>query len=229
MEEGFRKALREGLERHAISASDLSRELGLDKSYFVDLLAGRKKSVTAEAYLLASRRIGFDPWEVAGIEAPSSGASRTAPAVVPIPSPAPVPAPPHRLAVTGIVEESAYRQDGGVMGKREHAVIEGYPVDRQSMAIVRGTDYILWGVPDGAVLGLVSYRRYETVAGPGRLVVIGVSRDGLRGVNLRRAVMDGDGEPMLEAPDGKREPLALPDTASIVGLVVRIGIPPPSD
>lgn len=227
MEEGFRKALREGLERHAISASDLSRELGLDKSYFVDLLAGRKKSVTAEAYLLASRRIGFDPWEVAGIEAPSSGASRTAPDVVPLPSPAP--SPPHRLAVKGIVEERAYRADNGMTGKREHAVIEGYPVDRQSMVIVRGTDYILWGVPDGAVLGLVSYRRYETVAGPGRLVVIAVSRDGLRGVNLRRAVMDGDGEPMLEAPDGKREPLALPDTVSIVGLVVRIGIPPPPD
>ena len=108
MEDRFRETLREALLREGLSATDLSRDVGMDKSYFVDLLAGRKKTVSVIAFMLVVRRLGLDPWDVAGIDAPKSARKLEEPnPALSAPPPPAAAVAAKRLALSFLVEEDA--------------------------------------------------------------------------------------------------------------------------
>lgn len=221
VEDRFRDILEDALGREGLSPSDLSREVGMDKAYFVDLLAGRKKTVSVLAFMLASRRLGLDPWELAGVERPT-GRSEGHVAVEKV-SAAPAPPLVNRVEGFGVVEEGAYRI-GGRSEDGSFVPVDGYPAARQSVFEVRGHDYVPWGLPSGSVLHAVSFGRYETVGGPGRIVVATRREGGLFERVLRRIAVDADGEMRLLAPSGA---VAAPgeDGRVIDGLVVQTALP----
>lgn len=223
MEDRFKDTLRDALGREGMSPADLSREVGLDKAYFVDLLAGRKKTVSATAFMLAAKRLGLDPWELAGVARPSPqiGSGQEVASVVSASSVQQKTL--ERVEGMGIVEEGAFRQSGRLGGK-SFAPVDGYPVDRQQVLEVRGHDYVPWGLPSGAVVHVVSFPRYETVSGPGRLVVASQGQGGLTETVLRRVEVDPDGEMRLVGPAGHREMLEE-GGRRIAGLVAQTTLP----
>ncbi|MCS4088912.1 helix-turn-helix transcriptional regulator [Rhizobium sp. BK176] len=230
MEERFRDILRESLDREGMSAAELSREVGMDKAYFVDLLAGRKKTVSAIAFMLAARRLGLDPWDLAGVDrpdgeiAPAPRKEASSPPEIVSVAVLSEPVPALRVEGCGVVEEAAFRVSGRSDGERSFAVIEGYPPERQFVFEVRGHDYVPWGLPSGAVVHTVSFPRYETVGAPGRLVVASRQQASLTETVLRRVTVDGDGEMKLMSPMGAREKpgdLGL----RLEGLVVQSSLP----
>jgi hypothetical protein len=222
VEDRFKDILREALIREELSATDLSREVGLDKAYFVDLLAGRKKTVSALAFMLVAKRLGLDPWGLSGVEHPERQAAEpdelTAPPALASPQKS-----FERVAGFGIVEEGAFRLDGRLDG-RSFAPIDGYPIDRQEVLEVRGHDYVPWGLPSGAVVHAISFPRYETVSGPGRLVVASQGRGGLTELVLRRIAVDPDGEMHLVGPTGMTEVMDE-GGRRITGLVAQTALP----
>lgn len=223
MEDRFRDILRDALGREDMSPADLSREVGLDKAYFVDLLAGRKKTVSAIAFMLAAKRLGLDPWELAGVARPSlltEGREEVVPTVA---SPIVQRNASARVEGFGIVEEGAFRKDGRLDG-RSFSPVDGYPIDRQEVLEVRGHDYVPWGLPSGAVVHAVSFPRYETVGGPGRLVVASQCQGSLTELVLRRIAVDPDGEMHLVGPTGLRETLEG-GGRRITGLVAQTALP----
>lgn len=233
MEERFRDILQESLDREGLSAAELSREVGMDKAYFVDLLAGRKKTVSAIAFMLAARRLGLDPWDLAGVDRPESGSASapaprneavTPPMVTTKVQPPPAPAPTPRLEGCGIVEEGAFRVSGKADGTRSFPVVDGYPVDRQLVVEVRGHDYVSWGLPSGTVVHAVSFQRYETVGAPGRLVVASRPQGNLIETVLRRVSVDADGVMRLMSPLGAQECVGDP-ALRLDGLVVQSSLP----
>ncbi|MBY3433870.1 hypothetical protein HFN89_06875 [Rhizobium laguerreae] len=199
----------------------------MDKAYFVDLLAGRKKTVSAIAFMLAARRLGLDPWELAGVERPVATSVPVTPDRTPLPSVAPVdtPAPLPRVKGCGVVEEGAFRAAGRANPMRSFPVVEGYQVDRQFVVEVRGHDYVSWGLPSGAVVHAVSFPRYETVVGPGRLVVASRTLENLVETVLRRVWVDGEGEMRLLAPNGAKD-IPGDHGVRLDGLVVQSALPP---
>jgi hypothetical protein len=227
LEQRFRHILQDALAQEGISAADLSRDVGMDKAYFGDLLAGRKRTVSALALMLVAKRFGLDPWELAGVTKPflQSVAGSSAPA--------PVCAPPldgqsvvvPRLYGCGIVEEGAFRNGKLSDVQRSFATADGYPPARQSVLEVRGHDYALWGLPSGSVVHSVSFHRYETVVGPGRMVVASRSESSLTETVLRRIALNPEGDVYLELPDGASEALAS-GVRRIEGLVVQYALPP---
>lgn len=219
MEERFREVLRASLETAGISASDLAREVGMDKAYFVDLLAGRKRTVSALAFMLASRRLGFDPWEVSGVERPHR-----------IEGECHLDNPPPRLAKVGgglvegvgVVEEAAFRS--GTLGKGNFQPIEGYSVGRQAGFEVRGNDYLTWGLPAGTITQTVSFRNYEAVGVAGRIFVVRRELSGLFETVLRRMIVDADGEAFLVGPSEGDVSVSLAQSG-VIGIVVRTSVP----
>lgn len=227
MEERFRDILQESLDREGMSAAELSREVGMDKAYFVDLLAGRKKTVSAIAFMLAARRLGLDPWDLAGVDRPgvvTAPAPRSEPSPPPAVAEATTPAPPLRVERCGVVEEGAFRVSGQTNGARSFPVVEGYPVDRQFVVEVRGHDYVPWGLPSGAVVHAVSFPRYETVGAPGRLVVASRTQGSLTETVLRRVAVDADGDMKLMSPLGAHAIQGDPGLR-LDGLVVQSSLP----
>lgn len=225
MEDRFKGFLKDALGRAGISAADLSREVGMDKAYFVDLLAGRKKTVSALAFMLAAKRLGLDPWELAGVERPS-GEGSVPPRVERIFSgAAPQSSAARRIATSGIVEEGAFRTASHVWQGRSYFPIDGYMPDRQRVIEVRGDDYLPWGLPSGAVVHAVSFPRYEAVACPGRLVVAMSMIGEMVETVLRRVSINPEGEMSLMSPDGKRE-ISGEHGRRIVGLVAQTTMPP---
>lgn len=226
LEDRFRDVLRKALEQEGMSATDLAREFGLDKAYFVDLLAGRKKTVSALVYMMAAKRLSFDPWEVASVEPPSP--VRELPKVDPNISPAPslVPRAAATVEVSMFVEEGAFRE--GMSGSKEKGlpIIPGVDAARQLVAVVKGGDYFEWGIPSGSLLHLVSYRKYDGVA-PGRLVVARSERSGLSEHVLRRAAVSDGGELVLGGPGGRTVLTPGADT-ELVGLVTGLAFPHPA-
>ncbi|MCV9964589.1 hypothetical protein OIU34_22115 [Pararhizobium sp. BT-229] len=221
MEDRFRDILQDALGREGLSPSDLSREVGMDKAYFVDLLAGRKKTVSVLAFMLASRRLGLDPWELAGVERPTARAE----GYVGVEKVSVATAPPHaeRVKGFGVVEEGAFRM-GGRSEERTFVPVDGYPVARQSVFEVRGHDYVPWGLPSGSVVHAVSFGRYEAVGGPGRLVVASRREGSLVETVLRRIAVDADGEMRLLAPSGSGA-ASGEDGRIIDGLVAQTALP----
>jgi hypothetical protein len=224
VEERFRDIIQGSLDREGISAAELSRDVGMDKAYFVDLLAGRKKTVSAIAFMLAARRLGLDPWELAGVDRPPGSADPTPREErSPPPAIAPEPVPVPRVDGCGVAEEGAFRVPGRSGGK-SFPVVEGYPVDRQFVVEVRGHDYVSWGLPSGAVVHAVSFPRYETVGAPGRLVVASRPHGNLIETVLRRVAVDADGDMKLMSPLGAQERLG--DLGlKLDGLVVQSSLP----
>lgn len=223
MEDRFRDILRDALGREDMSPADLSREVGMDKAYFVDLLAGRKKTVSAIAFMLAAKRLGLDPWELAGVARPSPRTEASQDMVVVPPVQAVPPKASERVEGFGIVEEGAFRV-GVRLDGRSFAPVDGYPVDRQEVLEVRGHDYVPWGLPSGAVVHAVSFPRYETVGSPGRLVVASQRKGDLTELVLRRIAVDHDGEMHLVGPNGVRESVDE-GGRRITGLVAQTALP----
>ncbi|MDW9481152.1 hypothetical protein GOB57_21130 [Sinorhizobium meliloti] len=223
MEDRFRDILQDALAREGISAAELSREVGLDKAYFVDLLAGRKKTVSALALMLSAKRLGLDPWELAGVTRPPDHSDVRTAAETRLDDVA-LPQATGRVGGCGIVEEGAFRVRGWVDG-RSFAAVAGYPVERQSVLEVRGHDYAPWGLPSGTVVHAVSFQRYEAVGGPGRLVVATRQEGSLTETVLRRIEVDPDGEMHLLTPTGIRE-APLEAGPRIGGLVAQTTLPP---
>jgi hypothetical protein len=228
VEERFRDILQESLVREGMSAAELSREVGMDKAYFVDLLAGRKKTVSAIAFMLAARRLGLDPWDLAGVDRPD-GVAAPAPrneAVTPpmVTTKVPPSEPALRLEGCGVVEEGAFRVSGKADGTRSFPVVDAYPVDRQLVVEVRGHDYVSWGLPSGTVVHAVSFQRYETVGAPGRLMVASRPQGNLMETVLRRVSVDADGEMRLVSPLGARESVG-DHGLRMDGLVVQSSLP----
>jgi hypothetical protein len=222
VEDRFRDILQSALGREGLSPSDLSREVGMDKAYFVDLLAGRKKTVSVLAFMLASKRLGLDPWELAGVERPSAVAMKSVPdekqlMVEPVSSGA------VRISGFGILEEGAFRASGR-LSERTFAPVDGYAVQRQSVFEIRGHDYVSWGLSSGSIVHVVSFGRYEAVGVPGRLIVSSRHVGNLVEKVLRRIVVDTEGEMHLLGPMGDSVSV-VGEVWSVEGMVVQTALP----
>jgi hypothetical protein len=224
----IRECLQAVMARHGVAAPELAKAIGYDKGYFVDYFAGRKKSITAAAFMLASRHLGVDPWALAGIAAPVqmgkpetevAGADEISPdqdaRVDDISSVA-------ALGVSGVVEEMVYRAHPmpAVPSSVSLPVLACLPAARQSVYEVRGADYELWGIKAGSLLHTLSYARYEAIASPGKLLVErSVIEGGLVCLALRRVVVDDDGAMFLQSPSGTKAPYPGGDR-DVAGMVV---------
>jgi transcriptional regulator with XRE-family HTH domain len=229
MEEQLRRSLEALLARTGLTAADLSKDIGLDKGYLGDFLAGRKRSITASALMQLAGKLSCDPWELMGMTPPAalrapSLPARTAEAEKSAsPQTAPRPSTP-RLSVSGYVEEGAFRRSGEFSGPSARMeAIADVATGRQSLLAVVGDDYASWGMPPGSILHLVSFPRYEAVASQGRILVLReVGSDAMAMTVLRKAAVGGDGLAELMSPNGDKCALAeIGEGRSVVGMIVR--------
>jgi transcriptional regulator with XRE-family HTH domain len=224
MEDAFRDTIRRLMAERGVSAPEIAREVGLDKAYFIDLLAGRKKSVTAAAFMAIAAAYQLDPWEMAGMTQVAAPRLKHEPKEMARQAADPVPKaqPPALIRASLVVEEAAFRGDGEMpagLGRTTITPVAMFEQSRQTACLVRGEDYAKWGVADGSVLNAVSFKSYGTVAQPGSLLVLRAERaGGLRGAFIRRSVIDGDGIQHAQSPSGATVP--FPDPEAFVGLVV---------
>lgn len=221
MEDRFKEMLEAALVREGMTPADLARDVGMDKAYFVDLLAGRKKTVSALPFMLSCRRMGIDPWEVSGLTSPDRPKKAPEREVAVRPSPPPPPVQT-RVSVTLRIIEGAYRLPSVAVDLGSYPSLDGFPVEVQRVGVVDGSEYGSWGMWRGAILHMVVYGRYEAVAHPGRFVVCTQRHADLMASVIRRVGVDGSGMMTLEAPDGSVVPA---EGAEFYGLVVSTTIP----